>query len=130
MPRVYGAMVAATEDPMAARALIENAEKVLRVDSCASCYLAFAIPAMSASADAGDLRGARHYAELVWKASRLWAGTDIEAAVSESLAHLAFAEGDDPMPHLDLAVAAFDSARRPVDVRRVITLRRRLVAAA
>jgi hypothetical protein len=130
LARVYGAMVTATDDPMAAMVLIGSAEKLLRIDSCASCYLAFALPALSASADAGDLRAARHYAELVWRASRLWAGTAVEAAVSEALAHRAYAEGTDPMPHLELAVAAFDSARRPLDVRRVMTLRRRLVAAA
>ncbi len=91
---------------------------------------AFAIPALAAAADAGDLDLALHYAELVWMSSRVWAGTTLEASFSEALAHLAAAKGADALPHLELAIAGFDAAGQPLDVKRCVALRSHLYAAS
>ena len=130
VPRVYGAMIAATPDAAEAHALVVRAASELRPDTCAYCLLAFAIPAVAAASDAGDLDLARHYAELVWASSRVWGGTTVEAAFSESLAHFAAAKGGDALPHLQLAIAAFDAAGQPLDVKRCVALRSHLYAAS
>jgi hypothetical protein len=130
VPRVYGAMIAATPDAAQAYALVVRAASELRPDTCAYCLLAFAIPALAAAADAGELDLALHYAELVWMSSRVWAGTTLEASFSEALAHLAAAKGADALPHLELAIAGFDAAGQPLDVRRCVALRSHLYAAS
>jgi hypothetical protein len=130
VPRVYGAMVAATSDATQAHALIVRAASELRPDTCAYCLLAFAIPALAAAADAGDLDLALHSAEIVWMSSRVWAGTTVEASFSEALAHLAAAKGADPLPHLELAIAGFDAAGQPRDVKRCLAFRAQHYAAS
>jgi hypothetical protein len=130
VPRIYGAMITEIADATRAHALVGRAASVLRADTCAYCMLTFAIPAIAAAADAGDIELARDYAELVWSASRVWAGTSLEAEFSEALAHLAVAKGSDPLPHLELAIAAFDSAGQPLDVKRCVSLRSQLYAAS
>ena len=135
VPRLWAAMIAGTPDAGEAWELADRAANVMDAGLCPTCQLTFVLAALTACADAGDLRGARYYADRVWRSSRLWAGSATDGAVSEALAHLAMAAGSDPITHLDaeshldLALDAYDTAGQPLDVVRIQDLRARLYAA-
>ena len=66
-----------------------------------------------------------------WSGRRRGSGAapPLEASFSEALAHLAAARGADALPHLELAIAAYDAAGQPLDVKRCVALRSHLYAA-
>lgn len=95
LQRIYGTMIAAAPDPMAARAMVDRAEATLaETDSCPFCDVMLAVPAAIACASVGDVDAAqRHLAVATVSASR-WEGSAWEAAVLEAGAHIARARGD------------------------------------
>ena len=94
LQRIYGTMISAAPDPLAARAVVDRAEATLgETDRCPFCDVMFAVPASIASADAADLGAARRHLAVAEESASRWAGSSWEAAVLESRAHLARAEG-------------------------------------
>ena len=136
LPRLWAALIASTTDSGEAWELADRAANSMGSGLCATCHLTFVLAALTACADAGDLHGARHYADQVWRSSRLWAGAVTEGAVSEALAHLAMVAGSDPITHLDaethldLALGAYDAAGQPLDVARIQDLRAHVYTAS
>jgi len=93
--RVYGTMIGAASDPMAARAVVDQAEATLgEPDRCPTCAVMLAVPAAIACADVGDLDLAREHLRVAEASvARRWDGSAWEAALLEARAHLARAEG-------------------------------------
>ena len=62
LQRIYGTMIVAAADPVAARAVVDQAEATLgETDACPLCAVMLAVPAAIACADAGDLTAARRH---------------------------------------------------------------------
>ena len=93
--RIYGTMIAAAPDPLAARAVVDRAEATLgESDQCIFCAVMLAVPASIACADVGDIEAARrHLAVAEASTASRWEGSAWEAALLEARAHLARAEG-------------------------------------
>jgi tetratricopeptide (TPR) repeat protein len=124
LQRVYGTMITAAPDPAAARAVVDRAEAALGVrDRCPFCAIMLALPAARACADAGDLDDARRYLRDAQASARLWEGTAGQAAILETKACLATAEGDlDAAARLlRLAADLFEDSGQPLDARRCRT---------
>ncbi len=93
--RVYGTMIEAAPDPVAARAVVDQAEATLGDnDFCTFCAVMLAVPAAIACADVHDLDGAHRHLEVAERSVELWKGSAWYAAVLEARAHLARARGD------------------------------------
>ncbi len=119
--RIFGTLIRAAADPVAARAVVEEASAVMgREDACVFCDIMFAVPAAIACADVGDLDDARRYLAVAERSSMLWEGTAWQAAVLEVRAHLARAENDlsTGARLLDEAAVLFDQAGQPLDAER------------
>src|SRR4051794_13119736 len=94
LQRVYGTMIAAAPDPVAARAVVDRAEATLvDKDRCAFCSVMLAVPAAIACADVGDLEAAHHHLATAEASVGRWERGAWDAAVREARAHLARAEG-------------------------------------
>jgi tetratricopeptide (TPR) repeat protein len=95
LQRVYGTLIQAAPDPVAARAVVDRADATMgETDRCAFCDIMFAVPAAIACARVGDLHEARcRLAEAEIVADR-WGSEGLQASVVEARAHLAVAEGD------------------------------------
>jgi DNA-binding SARP family transcriptional activator/tetratricopeptide (TPR) repeat protein len=119
--RVYGTMIAAAPDPVAARAIVDRADATLgQQDSCTFCNVMVAVPAAIACADVGDIADAQRHLATAEKSAALWEGTAWQAAVLEARSHLARAMGDVAAAKSLLAQAAqlFDAAGHVLDAAR------------
>jgi DNA-binding SARP family transcriptional activator len=121
MQRIYGTMIQAAADPVAARAVVDQAEATMgETDRCAFCDIMFAVPASIACSRVGDLHGARcRIADAEIVAGR-WGGEALQAAVTEARAHLAVAEGDGEggARLFEQAAAMFQASGQVLDARR------------
>ena len=119
--RLYGTMIDAAEDPVAARAVVDHAEAALGVDDlCQFCAIMLAVPAARACADVGDLADARRHLLEAERSAQVWEGTAWQASILEVKAHLAAAEGDQPGA-LRLrrdAADMFEDSGQPLDAAR------------
>lgn len=125
--RIYGAKIASAADPSAGLHAVEEAEAAVRGprETCPGCRITLAVPAAIASARAGDLDRARHYAEvgqmLATVVMRLpgW-----DAAMDEVNGHLALAARDAAAAsaHFRAAADGFRDAGQPLDQARCAAL--------
>jgi DNA-binding SARP family transcriptional activator/tetratricopeptide (TPR) repeat protein len=121
LQRVYGTMITAASNPSAARAIVDDADAALGVsDRCPFCTVMLALPAARACAEVGDMDDARRHLHDAEVSARMWEGTAWQAAILETKASLAAAEG-----HLDAAAQLrgraadmFEVAGQPLDARR------------
>ena len=96
MQRIYGAMVLAAPDPVAAVAAVEQGEFAMGDnDRCLLCDVMFDVPAAIACADAGFVADAEHHLSLAEVSASRWSGSAWPAAVAEARAHLAAAQHED-----------------------------------
>ena len=119
--RIYGTMIIAADDPLSARAVVDQARATFaQTDKCFFCEIMFAVPAAIACADVGDTAEAKAYLAEAEQSAELWQGTSWQAAILEARAHLARAEGDSAEAARLLAEAAaiFDDAGQPLDAAR------------
>ncbi len=129
LQRVYGTMIAAAPDPVAAVAIVDRAEATIgETDSCPFCAVMLAVPASIALATAGDLDGARRHLADAETSAALWEGGAWAAAVVEARAHLARAEGSHEDFDRLIASAArrFNEAGQPLDALRCEAARTRV----
>jgi hypothetical protein len=119
--RVYGTLIEAAEDPVAARAVVDQAEAALGVDDlCAFCAIMLAVPAARACAAVGDIEDARRHLLEAEKSARMWEGTAWQASILELKADLAAADGDAPVAVRLRRDAAelFEQSGQPLDAAR------------
>lgn len=124
LQRIYGTMITAAPDPAAARAVVDRADAALGVsDRCPFCAIMLALPAARACAESGDLGDARRHLHDAETSALLWEGTAWQAAILETRACLAAAEGDlDGAAWLRRSAAdLFESSGQPLDARRCRT---------
>lgn len=126
LDRIYGAMIAAAQDPERAVALVREAETAIAgpAETCPTCRIAFVVPAAIAAARAGDVERARRYAgdaEVAVDVVALppaWG-----AAVSEVRGWLAQATGEDGAAgHFGAAADGFAAWGQPLDAARCAAL--------
>ena len=121
LQRIYGSMIVAAPDPVAARAAVDLAEATMgEVDDCPLCSVMLEVPAAIACADVGDLEAARRHLALSEDSAARWEGSAWDAAVLEVRAHLARAEGR-PEEFVALSARAaelFRAAGQPLDAVR------------
>jgi tetratricopeptide (TPR) repeat protein len=121
MDRIYGTMIAAAPDPVAARAVVDAAQLATDDrDRCRFCAVTFAVPATIACADVGDVDEARRHLAEAERSTALWSGTAWQAATTEARAHVAAAEHDRDTAHrlLEDAARMFAQAGHPRDAER------------
>jgi tetratricopeptide (TPR) repeat protein len=121
MQRLYGTMITAAPDPVAARLVVDQAEAVVsETDRCILCDVMLAVPSAIACADVGDLDKARAYLASAEESARRWTGTAWSAATLEARAHVVRAEGDEAEARrlLASAVRLFDHVGHPRDAAR------------
>jgi tetratricopeptide (TPR) repeat protein len=119
--RIFGTMILAAPDPPAARTVVDQARDAMGTeDACSFCVIMFAVPAMIACADVGDLDDAHRYLAIAERSSELWEGTSWQAAILEARAHLARAvqDPDREAKLLDRAAVLFEQAGQPLDAAR------------
>ena len=121
MQRIYGAMVLAAPDPVAAIAAVEQGEFAMGDnDRCLLCDVMFDVPAAIACADAGFVADAEHHLSLAEVSASRWSGSAWPAAVAEARAHLAAAQHEDEAfaRYLKEAAELFEGAGQPLDAAR------------
>jgi DNA-binding SARP family transcriptional activator/tetratricopeptide (TPR) repeat protein len=121
VPRVYGTMISAADDPATARAIVDQARATTsQSDRCIFCEIMLAVPAAIACAEVHDIDEAKSYLATAERSAELWQGTAWQAAILEARAHLARAEDDDAKAARLLANAAaiFSDAGQPHDTAR------------
>lgn len=124
LQRVYGSLIAASDDVETARGLVDYAESALGVtDQCRYCNIMLSVPAIHACLRAGDLAEARRHLADAEKSLQLWEGTAWQAAILEAKAHLQAAEGDREGGQRLLGSAAdlYDVFGQPLDAQRCRT---------
>ena len=127
LDRIYGTKITAAPDPVAALAVLDEAETAVRgpLETCPGCRITLTVPAAIAAARAGDLDRARRHAEhgetLAGVVMRLpgW-----DAAMEEVRGHLALADGDGlgAATHFGTAADGFRRVGQPLDAARCATL--------
>jgi len=94
LQRIYGTMIEAAPDPVAARAVVDRAEATLgENDACVFCDVMLAVPAAIACANVGDVEAARRYLAVAELSVSRWELGAWQAATREARAHVARAEG-------------------------------------
>jgi DNA-binding SARP family transcriptional activator len=119
--RVFGTMILATPDAMAARAVVDRAESTLGWDDmCMFCSIMLSVPAAIACARVGDLEHAGQHLANAEQSAQLWQGTAWEAAIAEAQAALAVASGDLALARQRMQTASeqFERAGQPLDAER------------
>jgi DNA-binding SARP family transcriptional activator/tetratricopeptide (TPR) repeat protein len=92
--RVYGTMIEAAPDPVAARAVVDRAEATVgENDRCTFCSVMLAVPAAIACAEVGDVADARRHLAVAESSVARWELGAWQAATQEARAHVARAEG-------------------------------------
>jgi hypothetical protein len=85
LQRIYGTMISAAPDPIAARAVVDRAESTIDIsDLCEFCSIMLAVPATIACADSGDIPHAHHHLAVAERSAKLWSGTAWEAGLVEA----------------------------------------------
>ncbi|MFC4785392.1 ATP-binding protein [Nocardioides sp. MAHUQ-72] len=123
--RVYGSMIAAAPDPVAAVAIAEQGDLTIgQTDRCGFCDLLFEAPAAIACADAGLLDDAERHLALARQSAAFLVSTARDAVVAEASAHLAAARQDnEAFERLAAeAVELFTLAGQPLDAARCAAL--------
>jgi DNA-binding SARP family transcriptional activator/tetratricopeptide (TPR) repeat protein len=123
MQRIYGTMILAAEDAVAAVAIVDQGEIAIGDnDHCAFCDVMFDVPAAIACADAGFLGDAEHHLAAAEISAARWSGSAWPAAVAEAHAHLAAAQHDADASARFLSEAAelFANAGQPLDAARCL----------
>jgi DNA-binding SARP family transcriptional activator len=129
LQRVHGTLIAAADDPAAARDLVAQSEETIGPDDfCAFCAVMLAVPAAAACADAGDVAAAVRHLEVAERSAQLWEGTAWQAATREARAHIARAQGDEELAQslIELAGRGFVAAGQPLDATRCEAFAREL----
>ena len=119
--RVYGTMIQAAPDPVAALAVVEQGDLAIgERDRCDFCSLMFEVPAAIACADAGLVEAAERHMELAQQSAAYAPSNAWNASVAEARAHLAAARHDDAAfaRHLSEAAELFTDAGQPLDAAR------------
>lgn len=133
LQRIYGSMIMAAPDPVAARAAVDLAEDTMgEVDDCPMCSVMLEVPATIACADVGDVEDARRHLALAEDSAARWEGSAWAAAILEARAHVARAEGG-PEEFVALSARAaelFHAAGQPLDAVRCAQAATGLVQAA
>jgi tetratricopeptide (TPR) repeat protein len=111
LQRIFGTLIVAAPDPVAARAVVDQAEAALgETDRCTFCSVMLAVPAAIACAQVGDLDEARRQLAVAEASVARWSGTSWGAATMEARAHIAIVDG-----HLDMAGALLAQAAEVFD---------------
>ena len=121
LQRIYGTMILAAADPLAARAIVDRAESTLGVDDCCVfCSIMLSVPAAIACARSGDLDHARHHLAIAERSAKLWEAVAWQGWYAEAVGHVAVAEGDHGTARQRFADAAarFERAGQPLDSER------------
>lgn len=124
LQRIYGTMIAAAPDPVAARAVVDLAEATLGdPDRCTFCDVMLAVPATIACADVGDVADAERHLRTATVSAQRWAGSAWRAAALEAEAHVAVASGRaaEAVELAERAAVLFESAGHPRDAERCRT---------
>lgn len=88
--RIYGTLVGAAADPVAAHEMVDRAETTIGVgDHCLFCSIMLAVPSAKACAAAGDVELARRHLLVAQRPARRWEGTSWQAALLEVRAAIA-----------------------------------------
>ncbi len=127
LDRIYGTRVTAAADPARAFAALEEAEAAVQgpIETCPTCRITLAIPAVIAAARAGELAradewmGAADYLVNVVMRLPAW-----DAAFEEAKGHRALATGDAAVAreHFGAAATGFGRSGQPLDEARCIAL--------
>ncbi|MCV2491282.1 AAA family ATPase [Geodermatophilus sp. YIM 151500] len=121
LPRIYATMIDGADDVTTSLAVVDRAESSLAPeDHCPFCAIMFALPAARACAAGGELDRARRFLATAETVVARWDGTAWQAALCETRAHVARAEGDEEAAGRLLAAAAalFETAGQPLDAVR------------
>ena len=121
LQRIFGTLIQAAPDPVAARAVVDQAEATLgETDRCSFCSVMLAVPATIACAHVGDLDEARRQLRVAEASVARWDGTAWAAASVEARAHIDVADGDLDRARVLLVQAAdlFDATGHPLDASR------------
>jgi tetratricopeptide (TPR) repeat protein len=121
LQRIYGTMIRAEADPIAARAVVDRAEATLgETDRCAFCDILLAVPASIACSRVGDVEQARLRLAQAEVVVDRWGSEALQALVIEARAHLAVAQGDHEAGQrlFDQAATMFQGSGQVLDARR------------
>jgi hypothetical protein len=121
LQRIYGTMIMAAPDPLAARAEVDRAEAALGVDDwCLFCSVMLSVPAAIACARSGDVPHAQHHLAIAQRSAEMWEGTAWAGWLAEAAAHVAHADSDHIQARelIQAAVAQFEQSGQPLDADR------------
>ncbi len=121
LQRIYGTMIEAAPDRLAARAVVDRAEATLGDnDNCSFCSVMLAVPAAIACADVGDVGDSRRHLAVAEASVARWEQSSWGAALLEARAHLARAEGREAefVALSREAAALFAAVEHPRDAER------------
>ena len=121
LQRIYGSLILAAPDEVAAFAVVERAESTLsNEDACLFCTIMLDLPAARASAAVGDTERTQRFLKSAELSAQEWEGTAWHAAVLETQAFVAQSEGrdNDAQRLLSEAQTLFEASGQPLDAAR------------